>query len=313
MKALLHPSAIREPPTHLATKNPLAVISFQQNIPSTQTTATMQNNPDINILRAQHCHVSAMAHVFLNSFDLDGSVRLMYTQDEIRPVIQEILHDYMDDNRIEFRLAVTRNAGLIVGWMSFGIIPPTGPVPEFAFNEMTSWAAQRLLRGTMSDFRYRLAAQLEDRSRHGQSQNMHRERLVINTIVTDPDYRRLGVATKLLKVAVDRAQSTDWAIWAQTAAVYEGLFWRNGFHEVGAFGLDLNEFKPPEEVAMGIHGRQLGIQTWRQMKLGTREESLLERAKADMAAAERNRAQMLDPRGDHAESSGKQADDPRGT
>lgn len=273
----------------------------------------MQAIPDFNILRAQHCHVVAMANVFLNSFDLDGSVKLMYTKDEIWPVIQEILHDYMDDNNIDFRLAVTRDSALIVGWMSFGIIPATGPVPQFAFNEMTSWATQRFLRGNTSDHRYRLAALLEHRSRHDQLQHTLSHRLVINTIVTDPDYRRLGVAGELLRCAVDRARNTDWAIWAQTPVVYEGLFWQNGFHAVGAFGLDLNAFKPPEEVAMGIRGRQLGIQTWRQMKLATRAELLLEKQRAEMAKAERALAQTSDPSGGHAGSSHEQTDNPKGT
>lgn len=231
-----------------------------------------------------------MAHVFLNSFDLDGSVKLMYTKNEIWPVIQAILHDYMDDSSIDFRLAVTRDSGLIIGWISLGIIPATGPVPQFAFNELTSWATQRLLRGNPSYPRYRLAAQLEDRSSHGQRQHLLGHRLVINTIVTDEAYRRMGVAGRLLGFAVDRARNSDWAIWAQTPAVYVGLFWRNGFHEVGAFGLDLNAYKPPEEVAMGFRGRQLGIQTWKQMKLGTRAESLL-RTPA-VTAAESAREQM---------------------
>lgn len=238
----------------------------------------MQSIPDVHVFRAQHCHVGVMAQVFLNSFNMDGSVKLMYTKEEMWSIIQDMLHDYMDDSKIQFRLALTRDAGLIVGWMSFGIIPATGTVPQFAFNEMTSWAAQRLLRGNINDPRYRLAAQLHDRSRHGQVQHTPSNRLVINTIVTDPLYRRLGVAGKLLRYAVDHARSNDWPIWAQTPTVYEGLFWRNGFYDVGAFGLDLNVFKPPEETAMGIHGRQLGVQTWRQMKLGTRADTLLEKA-----------------------------------
>ena len=236
---------------------------------------------DIDIFRAHHHHVVPMAHVFLDSFDFDGSVKLMYTREEMWPVIQEILHDYMDDNKIEFRLAVTKDSERIVGWMSFGVVHETGPVPEYAFNEMTSWAAQRLLRGNKSDPRFRLAAELEDRSLYGQSQHMHNDRIVINTIVTDPDYRRLGVAEKLLKSVVERARSIDCGIWAQIPAVYVGLFWRNGFHEVGAFGLDLNVFKSPEEVAKGIHGIQSGYQTWRQMKLGTRAELLLEEMAAE--------------------------------
>ena len=247
----------------------------------------MQSNLDVDIFRAQRYQVGAMAHIFVHSFDLDGSVKLMYTKDEIWPVIQDILHEYIDDSNIDFRIAVTRTTGLIVGWMSFGVIPAAGEVPQFAFNEMTSWAAQRLLHGTTGDRRYRLAAQLRERSRDGQLRHMSSYRLVINTIVTDPDYRRLGVAGKLLRFAVTRAQSADWGIWAQTPSIYGGLFWQHGFYEVGAFGLDLNAYKPPEEIAKGIHGLQLGIQTWRQMKLGTRAEALLEQAGVEMAEAKR--------------------------
>ena len=274
----------------------------------------MQSIPDVNIIRAQHRHVKAMANVFLDSFDLDGSVKLMYSKDEIWPVIQEVLQNYMDDNSIEFRLAETRDSQLVVGWMSFGIIPATGPVPQFAFNEMTCWVARRLLRGNMSDHRYRLAAQLDDRSRHGQIQHTLSRRLVINTIVTDPHHRRLGVAKELLRCVVDCAQSADLAIWAQTPTVYEGLFWQNGFHAVGAFGLDLNAFKSPEDVATGIHGRQLGIQTWRQMKLATRAELLLEKQRAEAAKAAKIFAQRSDPSRDLAGSSShEQTDTPRGS
>ena len=236
---------------------------------------------DIDIIRARHQHVVAMADIFLDSFDLDGSVKLMYSKEAMWTEIQQILHDYMDNDKIEFRLAVTK-AGLVVGWMSFAVIPDEGPVPEYAFNEMTSWAAQRLLRGNKSDTRFRLAAELEDRSRHGQRRHMHNRRIVINTGVTDPKYRRLGVADKLLKSVVKHAQGIDCGVWAQIPSVYASLFWRNGFHEVGAFGLDLNVFKPPEEVAKGIHGIQLGFQTWRQMKLGTRAEELLEELAEEM-------------------------------
>ena len=236
---------------------------------------------DIDIVQAHHHHIVAMAHVFLDSFDFDGSVKLMYTKEEMWTEFQEILRDYMDDDRIEFKLAVTKDPERIVGWMSFAIVPDKGPVPEYAFNEMTSWAAQRLLRGNKNDPRFRLAAMLEDRSRHGQSQHMQKHRIVINTGVTDTNYRRMGVADKLLRSVVERAQSIDCGVWAQIPAVYASLFWRNGFHEVGAFGLDLNVFKPSEEVAKGIHGIQLGYQTWRQMKLGTRAEVLLEELAAE--------------------------------
>lgn len=272
----------------------------------------METNPDIDIFRAQRYQVGAMAHIFLHSFDLDGSVKLMYTKDEIWPVIQDILHDYIDDNNIEFRIAVTRTTGLIVGWMSYGVIPAAGEVPQFAFYEMTSWAAQRLLHDNMGDRRFRLAAQLRERSRAGQLRHMASYRLVINTIVTDPDYRHIGVAGKLLRFAVDRARSADWGIWAQAPSIYAGLFWQNGFYEVGAFGLDLNAYKPPEEIAKGIHGMQLGIQTWRQMKLGTRAEALLAKAGVEVAEAKRTHGQVVNSKDSPAGSSRGQTETPRG-
>ena len=120
----------------------------------------------------------------------------------------------------------------------------------------------RDIRGNMSDHRYRPAAQMEDQSRHGQSQHMLRHRLVINTMVIDLKYRRLGVAGNILRFAVDHAQSTDWGIWIQTPAAYEGLFWRNGFHEVRAFGPHLNAFEPLDEMTTGLHGTRVNIQTW---------------------------------------------------
>lgn len=262
----------------------------------------MQTNSDIKIIQAEHCHIGGMAHIFLNSFDLDASVKLMYTKGEIGPVIQEILHDYMDDNQIDFRLAVTRDTGLLAGWISFGIIPAKRPVPQYAFNEMTSWAAHKLLGGNMMDHRCRLAVELENKSRKGQSLHMSSHRLVINTIVTDPKYRRLAIAGMLLRFAVDRAKSVDCGIWAQTPSVYVGLFWQNGFHEVGTFGLDLNAFKPPEEVAMGIQGKQLGIQTWRQMKLATRAELQLEKERARIAEAGSTLVKKAGPSNLHAGS-----------
>ena len=237
---------------------------------------------EIDVIRAHHQHVVAMADIFLDSFEFDGSVKLMYSKEDMWGEFQQILHDYMDNDKIEFRLAVTKDSELVIGWMSFALVPDKGPVPEYAFNEMTSWAAQRLLRGNKSDPRFRLAAELEDRSRHGQRQHMDSRRIVINTGVTDPKYRRLGVADKLLKSVVEHARGIDCSVWAQIPSVYASLFWRNEFHEVGAFGLDLNVFKPPEEVAKGIHGIQLGFQTWRQMKLGTRAEELLEELAEEM-------------------------------
>ena len=251
----------------------------------------MQNNPEVDIVRAQSAFVDTMVEVFLNAFELDQSVELMYTKDAIRPVIQQMLNDYMNDDKIQFKLAVDRNTRLILGWMSFGIIPSTGPVPpELASNEVTSWAAQKS-RGSNRSC-YRLAAQLEERSRNGQSQNLPKQRLVINTIVTEPKYKCSGVAGKLLRFAVDYARASDWTIWAQTPSAFGGLFRRNGFYHVADFDLDLNDYKPPGDE------RLLGIETWAQFKLGTRAESQQENQRDAIAAREHDDDTM-----GHAESS----------
>lgn len=240
----------------------------------------MQDKLEIHILRAQQCHVDAMANVFVNSFDVDESVKFMYTKDEIGPVIRAILDEHLDDDDTVFRIAVTQDSGLIVGWMSFGIIiPPTGarPLPDLALSELTSLAAQRLL--LLQDYnvanrenpRFTLAMELLNQSNRGQHKNIQGNRLVINTIVTDPEYRRRGVAAQLLKSTLEHARTSAIdptpSIWVQTPTVYEGLFWQHGFFGVAAFGIDLNILKTPEEEATGIEERQLGLRTWRHMKL----------------------------------------------
>lgn len=271
-----------------------------------QATITMPSHLDIDIYQPEPYDIDEMARVFLNSFELDGSVKLMYNKVEILPKILAILHDYMDEPpepRIKFIIAVTRKSRLMAGWMSYGCID-NGQVPEFAYNEMTSWAAQRLLRFNMRDPRFLLAAELEDRSREGQRQHTPGNRLVINTIVTDPDYRRRHVAENLVRYAMGRvrgARRTDWAVWVQTPAIYENLFWRHEFQDVGGFSLDLNDFKSEEEVARGIHGRQFGVQAWKQMKLASRsEEDLLKRTAAERALAEKDNGYTPSPNGTQA-------------
>lgn len=240
----------------------------------------MQDKLEIHILDAEQCHVDAMSHVFANSFDLDESVKFMYTKHEIRPVIQAMLSSHLDYDSMEFKVAVIQDLGLIVGWMSFGvvIIPPgVNSVPQLTFSEWTSLAAQRLL--LLQDYnvanndnpRFLLATELLSLSHQGQYKHLPSNRLVINTIVTDPAYRRRGVAGQLLKSALEHARSSSLdptpSLWAQTPTVYEGLFWQHGFFGVAAFGIDLDQFKTPEEAAMGTQGTKLGLRTWRQMKL----------------------------------------------
>ena len=232
---------------------------------------------DIHIFRARPCHVDAMSDIFVNSFDLDASVKLMYTKDESRRVIRDILSVHMNVCQIEYRIAAARGIGTLLGWMSLSAIPAQGSVPPLAPKELTSWVAQTLLRGELDDLRYRLAVELESRSLEGQAEHAPGNRLVINTIVTVPEYRHRGVASKLLQSAMGPAQSADWPIWVQTPDVYERLFWHHGFRGVGTFDLDLNDYEPPKAGAAGKQRAQQITQTWRHMKLGTRAELLLQK------------------------------------
>ena len=185
----------------------------------------------------------------------------------------------MNDKRIEINVSVPDGCKIVAGWMSFGIIPATSPVPEFASGEMTNWVSQRISGDNPSDPQYRLATLLKYRSYHGQVEYMPSKRLVINAILTDPSYQRMGIADELLKRAVEYDGSTD-AIWVQTLPEYEGLFRRNEFHVVMFFGVDLNYFDWEQDPA-----REFGIQKWSQMKkeAGTvwQQESMPAEASSD--------------------------------
>ena len=258
----------------------LNLVANRNDLKSYQPATFMQDKLEIHILPAQQCHVDAMVHIFTNSFDLDESVKFMYTKDEIGPMIQAMLHSHMDYDSMKFKIAVTQDSGLIVGWMSFGIViipPGENSVPQLTFSEWTSLATQRLL--LLQDYhvadsdnpRFLLATELLNQSHQGQRKHILSNRLVINTIVTDPAYRRRGVAGQLLKTALEHARSSGLdptpSLWAQTPTVYQGLFWQHGFFGVGAFGINLDQFKTPEEAATETPGSQLGLRTWTQMKL----------------------------------------------
>lgn len=237
----------------------------------------MQDKLEVYICRAELRHADAMARIFVNSFDLDDSVKLMYTKDEISPVIQAILHQELHQQNSGLKVAVTQDSGLVVGWMCMGILINPTRVPLLAVCELTSFAAQKLLLAhddnpTTWPARFGLARRLLTNTIEGQTLYIEGwNRFIINTIVTDPAHRRRGVAAQLLHSALEHARcivlDLTLSMWVQTPTVYEGLFWQQGFVPVDVFGINLDDYRTPEEKAKGTEGEQLGVRTWRQMKL----------------------------------------------
>lgn len=73
---------------------------------------------------------------------------------------------------------------------------------------------------------------------------------LLDNLATDPDYRGQGLATKLIKRMLARADEYNVPVYLETASdnparrVYEGL----GFEERGSYTIDLSKFATEEEL-----------------------------------------------------------------
>ena len=234
----------------------------------------------VKVHMGQRQYIKAMADIFVKAFDRNRCFPLMYTGSEIRPVIEAILHGHIgDDSRVIFRVAEKKDTKEIVSWISVGVIKAEGYVPEYAYSEMTSWAALKLLGDDTENPRHRLATKLNDYNRAGQEKYMPKDRHVINALVTLPEYWNRGVARNLLRTTVDRAEYMNRALWVQTPFFWSRLFEFRRFSYLEEFSLDLNEYRDKAaggEEAEAAREPSPDIMMWAQMKVPSGTETQLD-------------------------------------
>ena len=174
----------------------------------------MSDTLDIEICKAEKHDIDAMAKIFVEAFDTNLAVKLMYTPSEILPTILHLLHSYMTHKGVNLKLAMKtiKDSKTMVGWMCFSTIKATDAETDFVSNDLSNLAALKLLEGKTDSVRYRLAKELEEASRKGQSENTPGNRIVINALVTDKDHRGLGAAKELLDKAVEEAEKLKYPI-----------------------------------------------------------------------------------------------------
>lgn len=233
----------------------------------------------IDIRDANRADVGAMANIFIKSFEDDATAKLLYSHDQIWPIIVEMLTQYLADDWTHLRVAWDEYTDTIVGWASISLVDPGGASDYFDFCDSTVWAGRELLRRETRDRtgplhfdemrRAALMAQLRRRNQEGQRRHVDGQRLVINTVAIHPDVFEdeiPEIAYKFLDDGRDIARDERLPLWAQFPRGLPGnleeLFEEIGFVEAGGFELDLFRFANEE------HRRShWGVQKWTQYLL----------------------------------------------
>lgn len=214
----------------------------------------------------------------MNAFQFDKSVRLLYTQDEAWKIVLVMIQNCIDSNHFILRLAVDRATEAVAGWMAIGIIPEDDSrVDPAAYVDWPIATTQLLLAGKAEKARERVEAEeprrllvneLEAQSLEGQATFLRGKRMVVNTLVTDPEYRKRGVASELLKWAAEYANTHAWPVWAQIPSKCLAFFASRGFVDVGGFELNLDHHAEKVDEEAGRPRRSWGVQAWKHVVLG---------------------------------------------
>ena len=250
----------------------------ESGVSSTAVDFTTLDELFIDIRDANRADVGAMANIFIKSFEDDSTAKLLYSHDQIWPVIVEMLMQYLADDWTHLRVAWDEYTDTIVGWASISLGTPDEE-DYFTFCDSTVWAGRELLRRETGNRtgplhfdemrRAALIAQLRRRNQEGQRRHMDGQRLVINTIAIHPDVFEdeiPEIAYKFLDDGRDLAQEERLPLWAQfpqgSPGNLEELFEEIGFIEARNFELDLFRFTNEE------HRRNYwGVQKWTQYLL----------------------------------------------
>lgn len=224
--------------------------------------------PDLEVWQAELSDVVPMAELFLRKYGIDKATQLMYTENEVWPILLDTLESYIDyENEVRLMVAMDLDTHTRVGWISVGIVPDGIHEDNYTGSELSvhaNWvlrAEEASARGEdpryLNDPRLRLSDVVENRSRADQNRYIGRSHLVINTFAAHPEGPTRQVYTELLRRAINIAQRLDWPIWAQFLARHVGPLEREGFVRVGGFRLALDSFAP--------RGANLGVEEYVQL------------------------------------------------
>ena len=218
---------------------------------------------DVEIVPAWKASSVTLAKILLTAYENDKCVDIMCRGEEIWSVLLSMIDEHINSDHFKFRVAVDKERGKIVGWLSLGIIVSHDALVDRTVKQ--NWPTAASLReldmrlkwpehqGNLVEdpkrdrLRQKLADTLHDRSVECQQRWIGGigRRMVINTLVTDPKYLSQGVASKLLTWATEYSAYHKWPLFAQIPEERLGFFKEKGFRHVGSFGLPMSLYTRP--------------------------------------------------------------------
>ena len=253
---------------------------------------------DVDIRQAEESDIGGILSIFRVSFETGYPRlwRLMYednSSDPLHYMVEGIVDTHLNSRDCRIMVAYEREdewlqgsegsqdsgfgmnsdsdldeyeRNLTFGFISLSMARSPAARDVYETSDLRSYACLEVLKQAhvhRGDSRFRLADDLEYRSKRGQTTRLHHPYLVVNALHLFPGGRRelmtQEMANQLLVWAVHEAERHSLAIWTQVPIDEKGSFLRVGFTEVGRFTLNLNHYKP--------HGsrRDWGRQDWVQM------------------------------------------------
>lgn len=211
----------------------------------------------VSILPARINHLIPMARIHHLAFHHDECVRLMYNGADCWAAVTRMLERRCPSPVYAMKVAMNEKLDRVIGWLCSGHVgyprvPEGDGLAHLEWNVATAVEVdevQSLLTRTSGDGeednvlrerRRELWNVISEKSELVQVTAMGCSRyLVINTVVTDPQSRGRGVASDLISMITEYADTEELSIFTQVPPSAVGVFQRAGFREIARLTLDM--------------------------------------------------------------------------
>ena len=214
----------------------------------------------VSILPARINNLIPMARIHHLAFYHDDCVRLMFNGADRWTAITRMLERRCASPAYAMKVAMNEKLDRIMGWLCSGFVgyPGVSDADGLAHLEwnvatamevdevqtiLTRTSGEREEDTVQRERRRELRNVISDKSELVQVTAMGCSRyLVINTVVTDPRNEGCGVASELISMVTEYADTEELSIFTQILPSAIGVFQRAGFREIARLTLDMENY-----------------------------------------------------------------------
>lgn len=241
----------------------------------------MPGQAEISLLPAATDDVANLLGIHLGAFESDQFSNLMLLgrdPDVFKGLIQKSIEAWMSDPKAQMTKAVAAN-GVIVGYACWitedaapeEVKPTTAPTKLEPVPKIVDEQAQQQAPGPSGgsakasawdapDPQPKLLPQdlgklmRKDLMAHKNQLVGNQRHMVLQALVTDPEWQNRGIGARLVQWGTKRADAEGVACWAHASPSGYGVYLRAGFAEMGASEYELNDYLPEDERGKSAWG-----------------------------------------------------------